>query len=200
MASQSTSRSTRTSSKKLVPTVIRAATDLLENKGVQAVTIRAVAAQAHVSPASIYNHFGSKQGILDAIAEKHFLVMVSRLREIAEQDPKFRLRQAGIVVRQLMLATPQAYELMWATRPGPAAHDAFTQLIHIVQYGQVAGVFIKDNPRKLAEAIWASVQGAIFIEWQHQSSARDSSDHVTTLDDDAYNILLDVVIRGISRH
>ena len=98
-----------------------------------------------------------------------------------------------------MLATPQAYELMWVTRPGPAAHDAFTQLIHIVQYGQVAGVFIEDNPRKLAEAIWASVQGAIFIEWQHQSAARGSSDHVTTLDDDAYDILLDVVIRGISR-
>ena len=192
MASQPTSRTTRTSSKKLVPTVVRAATDLLENKGVQAVTIRAVAAQAHVSPASIYNHFGDKQGI-------HFSIMVSRLREIAEQDPKTRLRQAGIVVRQLMLATPQAYELMWVTRPGPAAHDAFTQLIHIVQYGQVAGVFIKDNPRKLAEAIWASVQGAIFIEWQHQSAARGSSDHVTTLDDDAYDILLDVVIRGISR-
>ena len=198
MASQPTSRTTRTSSKKLVPTVVRAATDLLENKGVQAVTIRAVAAQAHVSPASIYNHFGDKQGILDAIAEQHFSIMVSRLREIAEQDPKTRLRQAGIVVRQLMLATPQAYELMWVTRPGPAAHDAFT-LIHIVQYGQVAGVFIEDNPRKLAEAIWASVQGAIFIEWQHQSAARGSSDHVTTLDDDAYDILLDVVIRGISR-
>ena len=179
MASQPTSRTTRTSSKKLVPTVVRAATDLLENKGVQAVTIRAVAAQAHVSPASIYNHFGDKQGILDAIAEQHFSIMVSRLREIAEQDPKTRLRQAGIVVRQLMLATPQAYELMWVTRPGPAAHDAFTQLIHIVQYGQVAGVFI--------------------IEWQHQSAARGSSDHVTTLDDDAYDILLDVVIRGISR-
>ena len=199
MASQPTSRTTRTSSKKLVPTVVQAATDLLENKGVQAVTIRAVAAQAHVSPASIYNHFGDKQGILDAIAEQHFSVMVSQLREIAEQDPKTRLRQAGIVVRQLMLATPQAYELKWVTRPGPAAHDAFTQLIHIVQYGQVAGVFIKDDPRKLAEAIWASVQGAIFIEWQHQSAARGSSDHVTTLDDDAYNILLDVVIRGISR-
>ncbi len=199
MASQPTSRTTRTSSKKLVPTVVRAATDLLENKGVQAVTIRAVAAQAHVSPASIYNHFGDKQGILDAIAEQHFSIMVSLLREIAERDPKTRLRQAGIVVRQLMLATPQAYELMWVTRPGPAAHDAFTQLIHIVQYGQVAGVFIKDNPRKLAEAIWASVQGAIFIEWQHQSAARGSSDHVTTLDDDAYDILLDVVIRGISR-
>ena len=71
------------------------------------------------------------------------------------KTPKTRLRQAGIVVRQLMLATPQAYELMWVTRPGPAAHDAFTQLIHIVQYGQVAGVFIEDNPRKLAEAIWA---------------------------------------------
>ena len=98
MASQPTSRTTRTSSKKLVPTVVRAATDLLENKGVQAVTIRAVAAQAHVSPASIYNHFGDKQGILDAIAEQHFSIMVSRLREIAEQDPKTRLRQAGIVV------------------------------------------------------------------------------------------------------
>lgn len=199
MVSQPSSRSARTSSKILVPTVVRAATDLLETKGVQAVTIRAVAARAHVAPTSIYNHFGDKQGVLDAVAEEQFSAMSTQLRNIAEQDPKARLRRAGVIVRRLMLATPRAYELMRVTRPGPAADEAFAQLVQIVQYGQVAGAFLQDDPRRLAEAIWASVQGAIFIEWQYQIGTRDSSEHVTTLDDDAYETLLDIMIRGISR-
>lgn len=199
MASQAVSRRTRTSSKDLVPTVLQAATELLRSEGVQAVTVRAVAAQAHVAPTSLYNHFGDKQGLLDAIAEERFVIMARALRDITEKDPGDRMRRAGTIVRELMLTDPQAYELMWVTRPGPAARDAFNELIHIVQYGQVAGVFVEDDPQRLAGAIWAAVQGAVFIEWQHHSHARGSSEYVTAADDDAYEALLDMVLRGVRR-
>ena len=58
MASDQRKRShKRTSTRLLTSKVIHATTELLEENGPQAVTIRAVAARAQVAPMSVYNHF-----------------------------------------------------------------------------------------------------------------------------------------------
>ena len=71
----------RTSTQLLASKVIHATTELLEENGPQAVTIRAVAARAQVAPMSVYNHFGDKQGLLHAVVEERFAIMTRALRD-----------------------------------------------------------------------------------------------------------------------
>ncbi|WP_128773581.1 TetR/AcrR family transcriptional regulator [Actinomyces oricola] len=186
----------RTRSKDLPGTVIRATTEILEAEGLGAVTIRAVAAHAGVAPMSVYNHFGDKQGLLDAVAEHHFANLAQALGTITEPDPHQRLRQAGIIVHKLMTTHPRSYDLMWTTHPGPNTHNAFAQLVHLIQYGQAAGAFITANPTNLASAIWASIQGAISIEIRQNHETTDPTHRVSEID---YELLLDVILRGITR-
>lgn len=162
---------TRTSQATIVAAVIRATTDLLEDEGMSSVTIRAVAARAGVAPMSVYNHFGDKQGLLAAVAEEHFAILARDLAGLTDADPRRRLREAGMAVHDLMTAYPRSYDLMWVTSPGPGMLEAFTQLVHLVQYGQAAGVFIASDPNDLASAIWASIHGAI-----HMQTADDGRD------------------------
>ena len=157
----------RTSTQLLASKVIHATTELLEENGPQAVTIRAVAAPAQVAPMSVYNHFGDKQGLLHAVVEERFAIMTRALRDISEYDPLARLRKAGTIVHELMQANPRCYQFMWTTQPGPEARNAFTQLIEIVRYGQAAGAVIDVDARSLANAIWACVQGAFSVEFLH---------------------------------
>jgi len=184
----------RTSTQLLASKVIHATTELLEENGPQAVTIRAVAARAQVAPMSVYNHFGDKQGLLHAVVEERFAIMTRALRDISEYDPLARLRKAGTIVHELMQANPRCYQFMWTTQPGPEARNAFTQLIEIVRYGQAAGAVIDVDARSLANAIWACVQGAFSVEFLHGAAESTSSDRVTQVN---YDALLDLIERGV---
>jgi len=51
--------------------IIEAATRLIKKNGYRGVSTKAIAAEATVNESTIFRHFGSKQGILEAIIEKH---------------------------------------------------------------------------------------------------------------------------------
>ena len=195
MASDQRKRShKRTSTRLLTSKVIHATTELLEENGPQAVTIRAVAARAQVAPMSVYNHFDDKQGLLHAVVEERFAIMTHALRDISEYDSLARLRKAGTIVHELMQANPRCYQFMWTTQPGPEARNAFTQLIEIVRYGQAAGAVIDVEAHSLANAIWACVQGAFSVEFLYGARDSTSSDRVTQVN---YDALLDLIERGV---
>lgn len=44
----------------------------MERDGVDGLTIRALSAQADVSPTSIYQHIGGKQAVCDALIDTYF--------------------------------------------------------------------------------------------------------------------------------
>jgi AcrR family transcriptional regulator len=50
--------------------ILAAAAELIEADGVEAATIRAIAARAGASPATIYNLFGSREALLDALSDE----------------------------------------------------------------------------------------------------------------------------------
>lgn len=51
--------------------IIRAAIELVDEKGYKGATTRAIAERAGVNEVTLFRHFGSKQGILDAAIEKY---------------------------------------------------------------------------------------------------------------------------------
>src|SRR5919197_155923 len=50
--------------------IVRAATDLIERQGADALSMRRVAAELGVAVMSLYNHVPSKDALLDAVAER----------------------------------------------------------------------------------------------------------------------------------
>src|ERR1700692_4733739 len=105
---------TRTPSAGMESALLEAASELLEQEGPDALSIRRIAAAAGVAPMGVYNHFSSKSGIVEALFVQGFdrlgQAMVS-LNEIA--DPLDALSEAGRRYRSLALAHPMAYQLMF---------------------------------------------------------------------------------------
>ncbi|MGH3855010.1 MAG: TetR/AcrR family transcriptional regulator, partial [Pseudonocardiaceae bacterium] len=52
--------------------LLRAARELLDERGPDALAIRDIAARAGVAPMGVYNRFGSKDGILNALLQQGF--------------------------------------------------------------------------------------------------------------------------------
>ncbi|MEM9135595.1 MAG: helix-turn-helix domain-containing protein, partial [Actinomycetota bacterium] len=70
----------RTPSGELETRILDAAVELLTEVGAGALTQRAVAKAANVSLQSIYNRFGSKHDLLDAVANAGFVELTEALR------------------------------------------------------------------------------------------------------------------------
>ncbi|WP_010271929.1 TetR/AcrR family transcriptional regulator [Paenibacillus senegalensis] len=73
--------------------IIYATTSLLKNHGYRGVTTKAIAAEAQVNETTIFRHFGSKQGILEAIVDRFsYLPQFEKLlKEDAADNPRIDL-------------------------------------------------------------------------------------------------------------
>jgi AcrR family transcriptional regulator len=118
--------------------LLRAAADLLDSGGVDAVSTRAVAAAAGVQPPVIYRQFGDKDGLLDALT--HYLLQeyVQAKRQIldADADPIDDLRETWELHVEFGLRHPAAYVLAYATPrpaggPGAAAKRETVNLLRV---------------------------------------------------------------------
>ncbi|GAB3974124.1 hypothetical protein GCM10029978_054960 [Actinoallomurus acanthiterrae] len=109
--------------------IIDATWDLAAQRGLTAVTMRAVAEQLGVTPMALYRHVGDKQGLLDGLVER-------LLGEIPEPDPALpwreRLRELAAGIRAVARAHPDLFPLLFhrpavtaaARRPRDAAYAA----------------------------------------------------------------------------
>ncbi|MEK4849039.1 TetR/AcrR family transcriptional regulator [Paenibacillus sp. FSL H7-0756] len=73
--------------------IIEAATRLIREKGYQGVSTKAIATEAKVNESTIFRQFGSKQGILEAIVERHADIpqFEKLLKEDATDNPEVDL-------------------------------------------------------------------------------------------------------------
>ena len=88
-------------------------------------SVRRIAAAAGVAPMGVYNHFDSKNGIIEALFIQGFERLREALTTIAEiKDPYEALREAGRRYRALAQAHPMVYQLMFLrTLPGYEPSD-----------------------------------------------------------------------------
>src|SRR4051794_10204081 len=98
--------------------LLRAATDLLDDGGPDAVTLRAVGARAGVSRGAPCGHFADKEHLLTqlAIDAWHmFTVELRRLQEDARLAPAARLERALLALIKVGRERPHMYALMFRT-------------------------------------------------------------------------------------
>jgi AcrR family transcriptional regulator len=98
--------------------IYAAATDLVSRKGFAALTIEAVAAKVHCSPATIYRQVGGKAVILDGVIERYSLSIVESVRgAIMGLSGSDRIVTAIIVALAKVRAEPLGQLMMGAIRP-----------------------------------------------------------------------------------
>lgn len=110
--------------------IIQAARHLLQTEGVDALSVRNVAAAVNTAASTIYNYFGSKQGLLRELADAMLSEARPQLRP--DQDPIAALRQWMYDYRELLRKTPELIILANLSGPVPSVfaigHDLVTLL------------------------------------------------------------------------
>ncbi|MGW4941752.1 TetR/AcrR family transcriptional regulator [Actinoplanes sp. NPDC004185] len=149
--------------------LVDAAAELLDEGGVDAVTLRAVGARAGVSRGAPYGHFPDKEHLLAAVATKSWEAVGEQLGTlIADRDrpPSERLELALAGLMDVGRRHPHAYALMFSapTAEHPEAlaavsrtHDQFLAIVADV-------IGDPQRARPIGALVMASVQGIIAME------------------------------------
>jgi AcrR family transcriptional regulator len=167
----------RTPSRDLEAALVDAAERVLVRDGLRGLTVRAVATEAGVAPMGVYNRFGSKTGLVAAVLVRGFDGLADSIRVLDGADPAERIVACGRSYRRFALTHPQHYEAMFGNGVSPAdraaassedlqehAASAFDVLVDEVSRAMDAGVLRRDDPREVAQVIWAAVHGAVALE------------------------------------
>lgn len=94
--------------------LVLAARKVLETDGPAALSLRAVAREAGVSPAAPYHHFKDKNELLDAVAHDGWRLLHSIMADAkAEGDPQERLLSIAVAYVGFARAHPALYRVMY---------------------------------------------------------------------------------------
>ena len=152
--------------------ILAAAERLLIQTGDEgAVSIRAIADAAGVTPPSIYLHFADKTELFNAVCEARFADFDRYLEEAAAgvADPLEALWARGRAYVRFGLDNPEHYRILFMTRrvadPSPGNVDnlpgltAFSHLVEDVARGIDSGALAPGDPFLVATGLWSAVHG-----------------------------------------
>ncbi len=152
--------------------LINAGLAIVEEEGVDTVSLRAVARRAKVSHSAPYHHFSNKAELLAALAAAGFERMVAEIRlemeRIAPASPIDQLRALGRTYMNFAAANPSVFRMMFRpelTQPSQhpvlqgAEARAFSTLMEIIVACQQQNQLPAGDPFALAVCAWSSVHG-----------------------------------------
>lgn len=151
--------------------LVLAAEQLLEEKGVGAVSLRQVAKVAGVSHSAPYRHFADKNALLAGLAVVGFGRLADEMeRCVTEQpeDPVKQLAASAEAYVALAISHPQMTNLMFGGVLKKLCYEgaldeeserAFNGLVKIIQNGQQAGLYIEKESQELALFAWSQAHG-----------------------------------------
>ncbi|HSH40592.1 MAG TPA: TetR/AcrR family transcriptional regulator [Arenicellales bacterium] len=114
----------------LRPALVDAASAILDEGGINALSLRGVARRAGVSQAAPYHHFKDKEDLLAAVAAQGFRALTSGLKHAGGEtpvDPRSRLQALGRAYVDFAVAHPGMFGVMFG--PGIPDHHVYPDLI-----------------------------------------------------------------------
>ena len=158
----------------------------IRKDGVEALTLREAGRRLGVSRTALYRHFADKSALLAAVAREGFQRFRQDLIDAWDTGGRNRrgFEQMGIAYVRFALANPSHYRVMFggfrhlcdrdpALRADAAA--AFQVLVDAIVMLQNSGEMRRDDPRQLAQFIWASVHGVAMLAMDGQLGPDPSS-------------------------
>ena len=152
--------------------ILAAAEQLLIKTGDQeAVSIRAIADAAGVTPPSIYLHFADKTELIFAVCARHFAALDEAIEHAAAgaTDPMDELRLRGLAYVRFGLEHPEEYRILFMSKPSatPEAWTADAMLENAAFSHHVEAVQRafpdSDDAYLAAIGLWATVHGVVSL-------------------------------------
>ena len=139
--------------------IIRAARQIAEQEGWPSVTVRRLSDEISYSQPVLYAHFGSREGILAAVAVEGF-------GELGQMLEKARGRRGNMIESvaraylEFAAASPALYEVMFSLSLSVPFDDAATPAELRFAFSQLLELFAgRSKPEVHAELFWASLHG-----------------------------------------
>ena len=151
--------------------ILCAASRLLEQQNISALSLRAVAKEVGVSHTAPYRHFKDKESLLAGIAGLGFDRLAAQLEETVisnPNEPAVQLQESGHQYVKMAMQNPQCTQLMFSgilpcddTYPElrSSGDAAFNGLKLMIEEGQNRGVFKQGDVEVLALAAWSGIHG-----------------------------------------
>lgn len=190
--------------------ILDAARELFVAEGVEATTMRAIAAKIGYTPTAIYHHFRDKDALIVELCMADFSALGQAMYSIGRiEDPVERLRRMGMAYTEFAMANSSQYRFMFMT---PLDHhrldqdgrsiktpdeDAYRFLFATVQEGIEQGLYRPDltDAVELAQMFWGGIHGVIALWFTHGKDP-----HITLRDPrETVRTMCDTMIRGSIR-
>lgn len=151
--------------------LIEAATRILDDEGIKALSLRAVARRAGVSQAAPYRHFADKEALLAAVAAEGFKLLSKSMNDAAANaapGPSAEFRALGQGYVAFATSNPNRFRLMftheipdWSIHAGliAAANEAYSIISVAVHERLSQPGAASVDPRLATVAGWAGVHG-----------------------------------------
>lgn len=151
--------------------LVDTAVEMIQQDGVEALTLRGVGARLGVSRTALYRHFDGKQALLARVASEGFkrfhdaLAAAVARAEARRTDP---MRAMAAAYARFARSHPSHYQTMFSGVLTDGKRDpelqrhgdaAFNILLQTIRRGQSDGRIRKGNPVELAEVVWALSHG-----------------------------------------
>lgn len=155
--------------------IVAAARERIRAHGLDAFSLRPLAADLGVSAPALYTHFADKRELLRAVAAGEFDQLVATYRAVELADPLARIRFHSRAYVEHARANPELFAVMFLFPPAQAmgdevaaaaldaATDAFTWATAAVDDAIAAGLLVTDDPLLLSLTLWAGAHGVATV-------------------------------------
>jgi len=181
--------------------LLDAAGRLITDEGIEALTVRRIAAEAGSSTMGVYSRFGGKDGVVDALLSEGFAALREHMADpVLTDDPIEDLVRCARSYRDFALANPTRYQVMFATSypdfepsaEGMANAAASFELVcagvqRCLDAGRVAGF----DAHEIAGSVWATCHGLVSLELVAKRPP-------VLQDDDPFERTLRALLRGFA--
>ena len=150
--------------------ILDAAGSILLEDGYEHFTMRKLAERCGYTAPTIYNHFGDKTGLIDAVLEEVFCELVALLERVHRaDDPLDRLRAQFAAFVDFALRNPTHYRLLNAPRneasvSPPSGERARAMLEEPLQALAESGRLRIDDTASVQQSFWVLLHGLISLQ------------------------------------
>jgi AcrR family transcriptional regulator len=175
-------REVRTYGEETRALVLKAAEKLFSTRGLHDTSMQDIAVEANVSRATVFNQFGSKQLVLDAITARSLQsycdLLTQAMADTRTSAPKLLLRLFDQMARGIEANRALYREVFTEIRKvsmgldgageSPALRDkAFGLLVNIFRRGQDRGEITTRQPAEALATAYDSLLSGAVIQWLH---------------------------------
>lgn len=152
----------------LYEALLQATLECVTQKGVQGLSLRAIAQAVGVSPAAPYRHFADKQEMIAAVATRGFEKMASRLSALPDAPPLLKLKAQARVYCQFGLEFPDYFALMFGSAIedkslypplSRATETTFLFFVSTISQALQAKLLRSAPPELIALTFWGQIHG-----------------------------------------